>query len=72
MTDPTKELAFQNDVIAQLSAAGWKLGEPARYNRTLALYPGSVRWGRVLHAAERRIPQQCNRLTRPARPGIGL
>jgi len=42
MTDPTKELAFQNDVIAQLSAAGWKLGEPARYNRALALYPEDV------------------------------
>jgi type I restriction enzyme R subunit len=27
MTDPTKELAFQNDVIAQMEAAGWKLSE---------------------------------------------
>jgi len=26
MIDPTQELAFQNDVIAQLRAAGWKLG----------------------------------------------
>ncbi len=42
MTDPTKELAFQNDVIAQLGASGWKLGVPARYNRALALYPEDV------------------------------
>lgn len=42
MTDPTKELTFQNDVIDQMEAAGWKLGEPARYKRTLALYPDDM------------------------------
>lgn len=36
MSDPTKELAFQSDVIAQMGAAGWKLGDPARYDRALA------------------------------------
>lgn len=42
MTDPTKELALQNHVIDQVEAAGWKLGEPARHNRTLARYPDDV------------------------------
>ena len=42
MTDPTKELAFQNDVIAQMGAVGWKLGDPAHYDRALALYPEDV------------------------------
>jgi hypothetical protein len=41
MADPTKELAFQNDVSAQMQAAGWKLGDPARDDRACALYPGS-------------------------------
>ena len=36
MTGPTKELAFKNDVIAQMAAAGWKLGDPAGYNRSLS------------------------------------
>ncbi len=38
----TKELAFQNDVIAQMEAAGWKLGDPVGYNRSLALYSEDV------------------------------
>ena len=42
MTDPTKELAFQNDVIAQMGAAGWKIGDPAHYDRARALYPEDV------------------------------
>lgn len=29
MSDPTKELIFQNEVIAEMVAGGWKLGDPA-------------------------------------------
>ncbi len=36
--DP-KEAAFQQDIIDQMLAGGWKLGDPAHYNRELALYP---------------------------------
>jgi len=32
------ELTFQNDMIRQLVANGWLLGEPKNYNRELALY----------------------------------
>ncbi len=42
MGDPAKELIFQNEVIAQMVAAGWQLGDPVRYNRVLALYPEDV------------------------------
>jgi len=41
VTDPTKALAFQS-VIAQMETAGWKLGDPAGYNRAFALYPEDV------------------------------
>ncbi|RVU29318.1 type I restriction endonuclease subunit R [Neptunomonas marina] len=34
----SKEVIFQNDIIAQLVANGWLLGAPAGYNRELALY----------------------------------
>ncbi len=37
-----KELAFQNDMIQQLLANGWLLGEPEGYNRELALYAEDV------------------------------
>jgi type I restriction enzyme R subunit len=33
------EFTFQNDMIKQLVANGWLLGEPDNYNRDLALYP---------------------------------
>ncbi|MBR9829916.1 MAG: type I restriction endonuclease subunit R [Oceanospirillales bacterium] len=33
-----QESVFQNEVIEQLLANGWRLGEPAGYNRELALY----------------------------------
>ena len=33
------ELTFQNDMIRQLVANGWKLGKPENYNREHALYP---------------------------------
>ncbi len=32
------ELTFQNDMIAQLLANGWLLGDASKYNRELALY----------------------------------
>lgn len=35
--DP-KEAAFQQDIIDQMVAGGWKLGDPAKYDRKLALY----------------------------------
>lgn len=34
----SKEVIFQNDIIAQLVNNGWLLGTPAGYNRELALY----------------------------------
>lgn len=39
MSDPTKVLVFQNEVIAQMVAGGWKRGNPEKYDRALALYP---------------------------------
>lgn len=38
MTADSKEAAFQQDMIDQMVAGGWKLGDPAKYNRKLALY----------------------------------
>ena len=40
--DKAKELAFQHDIIQQLLANGWLLGQPDKYNRELALYPEDV------------------------------
>ncbi len=34
----TREVVFQNEMIAQMVASGWQLGSPARYNRDLAIY----------------------------------
>jgi len=36
------ELTFQNDMIRQLKANGWLLGNPEKYNRELALYEEDV------------------------------
>lgn len=38
MSDKSNELTFQNDIIQQLVASGWKEGKPENYNRALALY----------------------------------
>ena len=38
-SDVIRESVFQNDIINQLLANGWKLGKPENYNRELALYP---------------------------------
>jgi len=35
----SRELAFQNEVIAELKASGWLVGAPSNYNRERALYP---------------------------------
>jgi type I restriction enzyme R subunit len=35
----TRELIFQNEMIAQMLASGWQLGATVGYDRALALYP---------------------------------
>jgi type I restriction enzyme, R subunit len=40
--DKANEFTFQNDMIQQLLANGWKLGKPKNYHRELALYPEDV------------------------------
>lgn len=42
MSDPAAELAFQNEIIAHLTAHGWLLGNTADYDRQRALYPEDV------------------------------
>lgn len=39
MATSASERTFQDDIIKQMQANGWLLGEPAGYNRELALYP---------------------------------
>ncbi|MDE1980695.1 MAG: type I restriction endonuclease subunit R [Betaproteobacteria bacterium] len=41
-SDPHKEIHFESDIIAHLTAHGWLQGDPAKYNRELALYPEDV------------------------------
>ena len=38
MNADSKEAAFQQDIINQMIDGGWRLGDPAHYNRELALY----------------------------------
>ncbi len=38
MSDKTNEFTFQSDMISQMLANGWVLGQPEKYNRELALY----------------------------------
>ncbi|WP_029133208.1 hypothetical protein [Sedimenticola selenatireducens] len=38
MAGKASELTFQNNIIQQLLANGWLLGQPENYNRELALY----------------------------------
>ena len=38
MTADAKEAAFQQDIIDQMVEGGWKLGDPAGYDRNFALY----------------------------------
>ena len=42
MSDPTKELIFQNEVVAEMVAGGWRRGSPENYDRALALYSEDV------------------------------
>ena len=39
MATQADEQNFQNDIINQMQEHGWLLGDPAHYNRELALYP---------------------------------
>ena len=38
MNADSKESAFQQDIIDQMVAGGWKQGDPKNYDRKLALY----------------------------------
>lgn len=40
--DVSKEIEFQNDIIAQMQANGWQLGKPEHYGRATALYTADV------------------------------
>ncbi|WP_422446057.1 MULTISPECIES: hypothetical protein [unclassified Endozoicomonas] len=40
--DVSKEIEFQNDIIARMQANGWQLGKPEHYDRTTALYTADV------------------------------
>ncbi|MFZ4662545.1 MAG: type I restriction endonuclease subunit R [Caldilineaceae bacterium] len=39
MSADAKEAAFQQDIIDQMVAGGWQVGDPKRYDRERALYP---------------------------------
>lgn len=41
-TTPHKEIHFESDIVAYLSSHGWLQGDPAKYDRELALYPADV------------------------------
>ncbi|MET3998411.1 type I restriction endonuclease [Marinobacterium sp. MBR-109] len=38
----SRELAFQNDIIAALQAQGWQVGQSSQYDRKRALYPDDL------------------------------
>lgn len=42
MADITSEKVFQNNIIKQMLAAGWQLGEAKEYNRQSALYESDL------------------------------
>lgn len=42
MTSPHKEIHFEADIVAHLTANGWLEGDAAKYDRELALYPEDV------------------------------
>lgn len=42
MNSPHKEVHFESDIVAHLTSHGWLEGEPAKYDRDLALYPEDV------------------------------
>lgn len=42
MSGKHKEIHFESDIVAHLTAHGWLEGDPAKYDRELALYPEDV------------------------------
>ena len=42
MTSPHKEIHFESNIVAYLTAHDWLEGDPAKYDRELALYPEDV------------------------------
>lgn len=55
----TRERLFQDDILEQMLASGWLLGESNKYNKYLALYPEDV----VAFAKDSQ-PQQWEQLTK--------
>lgn len=39
MSDQATDHVFQNDIVNQMVANSWQLGQSEKYNRTLALCP---------------------------------
>ena len=54
----TRELQFQTDILNQMQAHGWRLGESKKYNRELALYPDDL-----LAFVQATQPEQWDKLT---------
>jgi type I restriction enzyme R subunit len=42
VSSPHKEIHFETDIVKHLAAHGWLEGDPAKYDRELALYPEDV------------------------------
>ena len=42
MSDKHREIHFEADIVAHLTAHGWLEGDPTRYDRALALYPDDL------------------------------
>ncbi len=42
MSSPHKEIHFETDIVKHLASHGWLEGDPAKYDRELALYPEDV------------------------------
>ena len=69
MDNNTKELTFQNDVLAQMQSHGWLLGESKNYNKDLALYPDDL-----ITFVQSTQPDQWEKITKiyPKDPIAGL
>lgn len=55
--DQSKEVVFQNDIIEEMTAKGWLLGESNRYDRTRALYVEDL-----LHFVKTTQPKEWDKL----------
>ena len=42
MSSKHKEITFEDELVAHLTAHGWLAGDPAHYDRTLAFYPDDL------------------------------